>query len=441
MNEADNELRGAFGPLSVAVIGLGTIGGAVARHLVGADIAVSVFDVRPGATEEFVSQGARRASSCADAASRADVVIEAVVNDAQLLDVMTGPDGVLSTVRPGAVIILHSTVRLSTVREVAAAAAAKSVRVIDAGVSTRGSHGTDKLAVFVGGAAEDVDLVRPVLERYTHCLDYLGPLGSGMTAKLVRNLLGYLFMAAAYEPLALAEAVGVDLNAFRRIIEESDVASQAQLILQLPTTHPLTESKVAVETVEKVTGLHGEQLRAFLESSASLMEKDLDDIVALADDAGFEVRLAKNARRLVREFILLPPADHGPAARPESEAYQRGLAALRRVYAGEMVELPEGTLAFNDVMLKTLFAEVWTRDVLSMRDRRLLLLGTIAARGAPDMWRVHARAALRNGELTPDELRETLVMLAPYAGYPATGPLVVLCEEVIGAVQQEHLNA
>jgi 4-carboxymuconolactone decarboxylase len=111
---------------------------------------------------------------------------------------------------------------------------------------------------------------------------------------------------------------------------------------------------------------------------------------------------------------------------------------MRAVYADEMVDYPEGTFAFNDVMLKTLFAEVWTRDVLAMRDRRLLLLGAIAARGAVDGWCIHARAALRNGELTPDELRETLIMLAPYAGYPVVTPLLKSCEEVIGAWQQDQ---
>lgn len=114
---------------------------------------------------------------------------------------------------------------------------------------------------------------------------------------------------------------------------------------------------------------------------------------------------------------------------------------MREVYAGEIIELPEGTLPFNDVMLKTLFAEVWTRDVLSMRDRRLLLLGVVAARGVADVWRVQARAALRNGELTPEELRETLVMLAPYAGYPCVAQLIVPCEAVIGDWQHEQSDA
>ena len=112
--------------------------------------------------------------------------------------------------------------------------------------------------------------------------------------------------------------------------------------------------------------------------------------------------------------------------------YDRGLEVLRDVYAGDVVTLPEGTMAFNDVMVQSLFDQVWRRGVLDVRTRRMLLMGVIAANGQVDTWKIQARAALKRGELTPDELRETLVMLAPYAGYPNIAGLVVPCEEVIG---------
>ncbi len=115
----------------------------------------------------------------------------------------------------------------------------------------------------------------------------------------------------------------------------------------------------------------------------------------------------------------------------DATPFERGAAKLREVYAGDVVDIPEGTMAFNDVMVRTLFAEIWARDVLDLRSRRLLLMGVIAADGRADVWKVQARAALRNRELTPDELRETLVMLAPYAGYPNVSRLVAACEEVI----------
>lgn len=115
----------------------------------------------------------------------------------------------------------------------------------------------------------------------------------------------------------------------------------------------------------------------------------------------------------------------------EPSAFDRGAAMLRKVYAGDVVDVPEGSVPFNDVMLKTLFAEVWDRDVLDIRSRRLLIMGVIAASGLDDVWKIQARAALRNGELTADELRETVVMLAPYAGYPNVSRLVLATEEVV----------
>jgi 4-carboxymuconolactone decarboxylase len=113
-------------------------------------------------------------------------------------------------------------------------------------------------------------------------------------------------------------------------------------------------------------------------------------------------------------------------------SFERGQVVLRNVYAGDVVTLPEGTMPFSDVMVPTLFDQVWGRDILDVRSRRLLLMGVIAASGHVEVWKIQARAALKRGELTPDELRETLVMLAPYAGYPNVSGLVVTCEEVIG---------
>ena len=120
----------------------------------------------------------------------------------------------------------------------------------------------------------------------------------------------------------------------------------------------------------------------------------------------------------------------------DRSARERGLAKMREVYGDEVREIPEGVSAFNDVMLRTVFAEVWDRDVLSHRDRRLLAMGVIAANGATDIWGLQARSALANGELSVEELRETLVFLAPYAGYPNVAPLVGETEKAIAGADE-----
>jgi 4-carboxymuconolactone decarboxylase len=119
----------------------------------------------------------------------------------------------------------------------------------------------------------------------------------------------------------------------------------------------------------------------------------------------------------------------GPAETHE-QRYERGLEKLKEVYAGDVVSPPRGT-AFSDVMLETLFAEVWTRDVLSMRDRRLLLLGSILALGEGMTFGIQSKAALKRGELTPEQLREVLVFLVHYVGYPRCSGMVAVVEQAI----------
>ena len=108
----------------------------------------------------------------------------------------------------------------------------------------------------------------------------------------------------------------------------------------------------------------------------------------------------------------------------DSERRKRGEEMIKKVYAGDVVVPPEGANAFADVMLEQLFAETWTRGGLSIRDRRLLLMGVIAAMGEGDTWKIQVRSALKNGELTEEQVHEATIMLAPYAGYPRVAGLL-----------------
>ena len=112
----------------------------------------------------------------------------------------------------------------------------------------------------------------------------------------------------------------------------------------------------------------------------------------------------------------------------------RGLEKFEEVYDGDVPAPPPGAMAFFDLMLEQVFAELWTRDALSVRDRRLVTMGVIAALGERDTFEVQARAALKKDELTPEQLREMVIHLASYAGYPRAAGLVGVVERVIGEV-------
>lgn len=119
-----------------------------------------------------------------------------------------------------------------------------------------------------------------------------------------------------------------------------------------------------------------------------------------------------------------------------SERRDRGVEMMKKVYAGDVVVPPEGVVPFSDVMLEQLFAEVWSRGELSIRDRRLLLLGAIAAMGEEGAWLVQVKAAIKNGELSVAQIHEVLIQLAPYAGYPRIAGLIVPTLKLLGEMQQ-----
>jgi len=122
----------------------------------------------------------------------------------------------------------------------------------------------------------------------------------------------------------------------------------------------------------------------------------------------------------------------------DDDRFERGVEMIKKVYAGDVVVPPKGAMAFTDLMLESLFAEVWTREELSMRDRRLILLGAIGALGEKDTFAIQAKASLKNGELTPEQLREVLIMLANYAGYPRAAGMLGIVEQQIAAFTKEQ---
>jgi 4-carboxymuconolactone decarboxylase len=116
---------------------------------------------------------------------------------------------------------------------------------------------------------------------------------------------------------------------------------------------------------------------------------------------------------------------------------ERGLAKFLEVYDGDLPAPPEGVMDFFDLMLEQTFAELWTREALSVRDRRLVTMGVIAALGERDTFKIQARAALKKGELSAEQLREIVIQLAHYAGYPRAAGLVGVVEQAIAEAEKK----
>jgi len=99
-----------------------------------------------------------------------------------------------------------------------------------------------------------------------------------------------------------------------------------------------------------------------------------------------------------------------------NERRERGLRKMAEVYGFDVTDSPGDE--FFGYTVDHLFAEIWSREGLSMRDRRLLIIGLLAGQGLNDVLDIQFPAALDNGELTPEELREIVILLTHYVGWP-----------------------
>ncbi len=264
-------------PEKVAVIGLGQMGGPMADCVLATGHEVAVYDISPTAMATRVANGARQADSPASAATGADFVCIIVFDDAQLVEVVTGPTGILESLRPGAIVAVHTTASLTTIRRIAETAAECGVIIVDAGVSG-GEDGAinGTLLTMAGGPDAAVERIRPVLMAFSKELVHAGPLGAGMALKLARNATGYIMMAAVHEAMILANAAEVDLQLLSHVISESGVFSQAMAPFLLGGPAPLGPDD-------------SESLRTMLEHLRLLGEKDLKQAVTLAADLGVDI--------------------------------------------------------------------------------------------------------------------------------------------------------
>ncbi|MEV0618479.1 carboxymuconolactone decarboxylase family protein [Nonomuraea sp. NPDC050404] len=114
---------------------------------------------------------------------------------------------------------------------------------------------------------------------------------------------------------------------------------------------------------------------------------------------------------------------------------RRGLEMMRQVYGWEVGDAPGD---FFGITVDHLFADIWSRPGLSMRDRRLLLLGVLAARGLNDVLDIQIPAALANSELTAAELREIAIFLTHYVGWPLGARLSVQIDTLIAEHERKR---
>lgn len=218
----------------VGFVGLGTIGGPMARNIVRKGFALVVFDLDQRKVAELLAEGAEGRATAAEVAAASDIVITMVPDAPDVEKAALGTGGIVEGIRPGSIYVDMSTVDPSTTRKVGARIVAKGARMVDAPVArTVENARAGTLAIMTGGDPTDVEAVMPVLrtmgDTFTHC----GPLGNAHAMKLVNNYISAGIMALHAEALTFGVKAGLELEDIHKLVM-STFAGSRQLGEVLP---------------------------------------------------------------------------------------------------------------------------------------------------------------------------------------------------------------
>jgi 3-hydroxyisobutyrate dehydrogenase len=205
--------------MKIGFIGMGTMGAPMATRLVNAGYDVTVHN-RTRAREEPVAEaGASRAATPRDAANGADVVITIVSDTPDVREVVLGEQGAIHGMSKGSVLIDMSTISPIATRDIAGALAEKGVDMLDAPVSG-GSEGAEQgtLSIMVGGEADVLARVKPILEHLGKTITLVGGVSSGQITKAINQVIIAGTYAAVAEGMAIGLAAGIDINAAHQAV-------------------------------------------------------------------------------------------------------------------------------------------------------------------------------------------------------------------------------
>ena len=293
-------------PMPVGVIGLGAMGGPIARHLLQAGHPVTALDLSVRAAAQAAKLGARVVGSAAEVAASSDLVLVIVPSDSDTLSVCLGDVGVLAGARRGTTVLLCSSLLPATCVDVAAAAPS-GVSVLDAAL-TGGVRGAENgtINLMVGGDRKVLDRVLPTLNSWCSAVHLLGPLGAGQVGKTVNNLIHWAEVCAITEALKLGAAYGLDIPTLRAALQASPV--------------------------------DGRSLREIGQMRFTWHAKDMANAEAMATAAGVSLPLAAVARDLMVQTTVGAVATllsrralpgHGPLALDDVAGSHRSVASIK----------------------------------------------------------------------------------------------------------------
>jgi 3-hydroxyisobutyrate dehydrogenase-like beta-hydroxyacid dehydrogenase len=210
----------------VGFVGTGRMGAPMVRRLVEVGHEVRALGRSVEKRREVSELGAQPVTDLADVGAESDVVVVCVFTDEQVQQVCL-ESVLLSTMRPGAVLVIHTTGSPRTAESVAAEAGSHGVDVIDAPVSgTPYDIAAGQLTLFVGGVDGAVEQARPVLAGYGDPILHVGPIGAGQAVKLINNSLFAAQIGLLHEAVRLGDRLGLDERQLLDAIGHGSAASR-----------------------------------------------------------------------------------------------------------------------------------------------------------------------------------------------------------------------
>jgi 3-hydroxyisobutyrate dehydrogenase len=280
----------------IAFIGLGVMGGAMARHLRHAGHEMVVYNrTRAKADAWVANHGGRAADSPAEAAREADAVITCVGNDDDLAAVTLSRDGAFRAMKAGSLFIDHTTVSAKIARQLAVEAKDFGILPIDAPV-TGGQIGAEKgtLTLMCGGKDKAIEAARPIMAAYAKKIVHVGPTGHGQLTKMVNQVTFAGIIASLSEAIRFAQAEGLDLEKVYESISEG-AASSWQMTNRWDTmVKDEFDFGFAVDWMRKDLGVAFDEARA---NGASL------PVAAMVDQFYAEVQQLGGGRQDTSAFI------------------------------------------------------------------------------------------------------------------------------------------
>jgi 3-hydroxyisobutyrate dehydrogenase-like beta-hydroxyacid dehydrogenase len=263
---------------TVGFVGTGAMGTALLSRLQLVQVSATAFDVVPQALEQAKALGAEPAASAKAVAQRSTLIDVVVRTDQEVLDCTLGDEGILEGASPGTLVLLHSTIRPSTTKQVAQAAADKRVYVIDAcmtGVPSIARAGG--LTFLIGGQKALFNRAKPHLLKMGKDVVYMGPLGSGNVTKLIKNLVTASEGLIIYEAIQIGKAAGIDYRAALELMKQ-------------------TQSEPMLNRWDTRFDISGSELK--FNSGANLYDKDLPLAAELGKALGTEIPVTEELAKL-----------------------------------------------------------------------------------------------------------------------------------------------